>query len=683
MTFLYHGSIPEDSTVVWKLEGVTDMAAMYSFKLPAGHAVTTNSCGATEAPSGVNDWYAAKFAGKRVYVIHDRDTAGVFGSLGNPDTGRDGWATAIARYADEVRHVELPFPLAEKGGKDLRDWLLQVDDVKERFSDERFAELVQIAEASPLVEPLVNSHLPKPWSFRDDSEPDPKPAEKQPGAEPNATTAEPNWGTLHPERLAKRNLARYEHSHGGKIAYWREQWFRYRDGRYEPMTLDSFRTKVTVGLMAILRTSYDEEIERWASDPDSGREPELEEVTPYLVAKVIANTAALVRLPDSAEVGTWLPTRKKRWMIAAKNGIIDLDAIAAGKPQEEWLLEHTPDWFSTVRLDYSFDPAAPIPELWFKFLGQSIEDDIQRANLLQEWAGYLLTPDQRHQKFLAIEGDGANGKSVYFAGLQALIGPDNCSTITLQQFADKFELIETFGKAVNICADVEKLDDVPEGTIKDFVTGGRMTFQRKYKDGLQGPATAKLMLSWNTRPRIKDQTSGFWRRLIVVPFRRRVAEGERVLGMDSVKFWMDTGEMPGILNWAIAGLLRLQDHGFTDSDVVNQARDQYRLEQNPTLAFIREHLKLRDKEQLRDWLKKPDYEHPGIRIDQVYKVYRKWVEECGHRPVAATTLGREVQREFGYVDPASPLRHRRRILGERVHVYRLLEWAVEVPMSDF
>lgn len=105
----------EDAEIVWKVEGPADMLALQSV-IPkehlAKHVVLTNSNGTMELP---REDYVAMLAGKIVYVLHDCDKDGQVG-------GRR-WATAIATVASVCRFVRLPYEVAEKHGKDLRDWL--------------------------------------------------------------------------------------------------------------------------------------------------------------------------------------------------------------------------------------------------------------------------------------------------------------------------------------------------------------------------------------------------------------------------------------------------------------------------------------------------------------------------------------------------------------------------------
>src|SRR5262245_35492047 len=152
-----------------------------------------------------------------------------------------------------------------------------------------------------------------------------------------------------------------------------------------------------------------------------------------------------VLLPSKVAMPTWLEGEQatRRNLIALANGILDLDALLAG--QNTVLLPHTPRWFSPSCLPYGFDPHADCPR-WMAFLQRNLAGNAGKNSLLQQWTGYLLTPDTSMQKSLMMVGEGANGKSVVCAVLTALLGVENVSAVPLELFGDKFRLAGTLGK---------------------------------------------------------------------------------------------------------------------------------------------------------------------------------------------------------------------------------------------
>jgi P4 family phage/plasmid primase-like protien len=607
--------------LTWKVEGPTDLLSLLSLPdLPATVAAITNANGAGEQPPA---WIIELFEGGPAAVCHDADEPGQKGAIGYRDSqGRQqhpGWAPAIAVHATECRNVVLPFPIGPTHGKDLRDFLKGDGESPPKT----YADLLALVEAaSPVAKADLSVEPPPRQAIEEDDD---------------------------PHRLARVNLASYAaQADGATIRYWREEWFTWKPSRacYRKIDPDELRAKVTASVKREFDRQWAEEMaeyEAWRKsaeyDPDEDKgPPKTRRVKRDLVANVLAATASLTCIPSSVELMTWLgndehglPIRERRPYIAMLNGLINLDKLLADADEDECILPHSPAWFSTVRLPYAFDPVAKCPK-WNAFLEHNLEMDPERIKILQEWAGYCLTPDTGQQKFLAMEGEGSNGKSVYCAALSAMLGADNCSHVSLERFGERFDRTQTIGKLVNICADVGEIDKVAEGNLKSFTSGDVMFFDRKRINGIECIPTARLVLSFNNRPRFSDRSQGVWRRMLLIPWNVQITERERVPNMDKGWWWHEQGELPGIFIWALEGLHRLRAQGrFTSSAVGNEALEDYRDEANPARAFLKEHVEPSDS---------------SVRCSLVYHFYVKWCERTGHRPFSDGIFGREVKRVF-------------------------------------
>jgi putative DNA primase/helicase len=382
------------------------------------------------------------------------------------------------------------------------------------------------------------------------------------------------------------------------------------------------------------------------------RPPPVRKIGRGLVSNIENALASITVLAGTVEAPAWWDGRewKPRNLIALDNGLLDLDAFFAGRA--DVLLPHTPRWFSPTCLPYPFDADADCP-CWRAFLERNLERDRERIGILQEWFGLSLTPDTSRQRFMVFEGEGANGKSVVCAALEALLGSENCSHVPLEVFGERFQLTPTIGKLANIASEVGELDKAAEGFLKSFTSGEPMQFDRKHKPPIQALPTARLVLATNNRPRFSDRSGGLWRRMILMPFRVTIAENDpsRVFGMDKAAWWKSSGELPGIFNWALTGLdrLRRQDR-FTQSQVCEQALAEYRTENNPARMFLSETCH-----------ELPEGQTPCAKL---YHAYSEWCGANGYSPLASASFGKEVRRLF-------PKAERREIgpRGSRIHTY--------------
>jgi putative DNA primase/helicase len=270
--------------------------------------------------------------------------------------------------------------------------------------------------------------------------------------------------------------------------------------------------------------------------------------------------------------------------------------------------------------------------------------------LLQQWCGYLFRPDLREQKFLLCTGEGANGKGVFFEVVQALVGEENCSQVGLSRFNSPFALYETLGKVVNLTNESSHIiEDESENVLKSIVAGDRFTFERKFKEAVSAKPTAKIMIATNSLPRFNDKTLGIWRRILLIPFDKTIAEENQI------KHFADLlkEELPGILNWALEGLRKLDNAGrFTIPNSHAEFIEQYRRDSDPTRAFL-----------LENYTTSPNGEDIGCT--ELYNAYKKFCEENGFHFMSNSTFGQQVRRIFPEIDKI-----RTGPRGNRENVYR-------------
>ncbi len=233
---------------------------------------------------------------------------------------------------------------------------------------------------------------------------------------------------------------------------------------------------------------------------------------------------------------------------------------------------------------------------------------------------------------MALEGEGANGKSLVCEVLTALLGRDNVSNVPLEIFGERFQLTPTLGKLANIASEIGEIHRIAEGQLKQFTSGDRMYFDRKGIPGIEAYPTARLLFSTNQRPRFVDRSSGLWRRMILVPFRVTIPEERQdKMLIDKLK-----SELAGIFLWAIDGLRRLRTNGrFTEPVICKEALDEYRIESNPCREFLQDHYEFNLA--------------ATTRTQGVYEHYVVWAKARQQVVLDKTQFGKEVIRAFPQV----------------------------------
>lgn len=204
-----------------------------------------------------------------------------------------------------------------------------------------------------------------------------------------------------------------------------------------------------------------------------------------------------------------------------------------------------------------YDPIASRAPRFDAFLEQVIPDLAVRGRV-QEYAGYSLTGDARYQRVMMFYGPGANGKGALSNIIQALHG-DGVGAAWLDSM-DGARLSGVVGKSLIV------VDEIPQGRLderplKSAFAGERIPIDIKYRT----PITARLLGKWlilgNHLPLVMDDTDGFWRRWDIVNFNVTIPDSERdpMLASRIIEH-----ELPAVLNWAMAGLVRLQTRGNFD-----------------------------------------------------------------------------------------------------------------------
>ena len=194
--------------------------------------------------------------------------------------------------------------------------------------------------------------------------------------------------------------------------------------------------------------------------------------------------------------------------INAKNKLINL---------ETWELEsHSPEikLISQIPVDHNEKAECQLINKFHKDVVS--ESDIP---LLHEIAGYCLTTDCSHQKAFMLYGIGSDGKSVYLALLESLIGKDNTSAESLHKLEnDKYRTAKLYGKRVNICGAIPNSKMHKTKIFKKLTSGlDLIDGENKYQDSFVFKNTAKLVFSANILPET-NRDKAYFRRWQLIEF---------------------------------------------------------------------------------------------------------------------------------------------------------------------
>jgi putative DNA primase/helicase len=236
----------------------------------------------------------------------------------------------------------------------------------------------------------------------------------------------------------------------------------------------------------------------------------------------------------------------------------------------------------------AFDPQAACP-LWLRFLARIMDGNDDLIGYLQRLVGYSLTGDVSEQLIWFFFGSGANGKSTFLGTVLSLLGDYGMQAVSELLMVKSHESHPTeradlFGRRLACTIETEEGKRLAESLMKQMTGGDKIRARKMKKDFFEFQPTHKLIMAANHKPVIRGKDRGTWRRIKLVPFTVTIAEEEKDKHLpEKLK-----GELPGILNWALAGCLAWQRDGLGEPDEVRAATDAYRDEQDLVAAFVTE-----------------------------------------------------------------------------------------------
>jgi putative DNA primase/helicase len=307
----------------------------------------------------------------------------------------------------------------------------------------------------------------------------------------------------------------------------------------------------------------------------------------------------------------------KRYYINMRNGMLSLSNFT--------LQPHSPEYISTVQIPIEYDPNATAPH-FMSFMKDITIDDSELIRVHQELVGYWLTVETKAEKAVYYFGGGANGKSVMAFILTALVGEENVSSVPLSELSQTFGMESLIGKSLNIAAENEMGGKaLRTENFKAIVSGDNITVNIKYRPAISYAPFCRLLFLVNSLPDTMDVTNGYFRKLIIIPFKRTFNKGERNVNLKNELLL----ELPGILNWAIKGLkcLRENNYQFSHSKAIEECHRTYYAEQNPVKEFFQEHIVLEEGAKTRQsdfhekylrWLNMQGIDDKGTKSRQVF-----------------------------------------------------------------
>lgn len=222
---------------------------------------------------------------------------------------------------------------------------------------------------------------------------------------------------------------------------------------------------------------------------------------------------------------------------------------------------------------------------WLKCLNDWFETEDKKL-ALQEFFGYVLCCHVDFKKALLLLGESNAGKSVPCDVLKEIVGNRYTCSIPPDKMDDPKIVADIKGKKLNLITELTADSNIADGGFKKIISGEPIQIDKKYVAAHTIEPCAKHVLATNNLPRIRDESLGVYNRLLIIKFNREVPKEKQDPELtDKLK-----REILGIIAWAVEGLRRLilNKGQFTEIAESKNILNEYRMSQNPLLAFIEE-----------------------------------------------------------------------------------------------
>ena len=288
--------------------------------------------------------------------------------------------------------------------------------------------------------------------------------------------------------------------------------------------------------------------------------------------------------------------------------------------------------FLTYQLPFNYDPIAKAP-IFQKYL-DTVIPEIEKQKVLAEYLGSIFIKHGskllKEEKALILYGTGANGKSVFFEIVNALLGSQNISYHSLQDLTNEngYHRAMIGNKLLNYASEINgKLE---ASIFKQMVSGEPISARLPYGQPMELHQYAKLIFNCNELPKDVEQTNAFFRRFLILTFEITIAEHEQDKQLHTK---IIDNELAGVFNWVLEGLNRLINQGrFTTCESSVKAVEVYKTQSDSVKLFIQDN----------NYTKSTTC---SILLKELYKNYRDFCLEDGFKPVNKQNFNKRIQSE--------------------------------------
>ncbi|CAH1070403.1 phage/plasmid primase, P4 family [Candidatus Nitrotoga sp. 1052] len=340
-----------------------------------------------------------------------------------------------------------------------------------------------------------------------------------------------------------------------------------------------------------------------SEDQDKGKRLMQQAVNSHNLPRIEAMLKLAVSEPEMAATVSELD--KNPLLLGVRNGVVDL--------RTGGLLTNEPSMLITrfCNADYVVNSTC---DKWLTFLDQVFQSDTATIETIQRALGYTLTGEITEEVMFVCFGHGSNGKSVFNNVVSTIIGdygrmaPSTLLTMRRgDDSAPRNDLAALAGARYVSINELQAGDRLDEQIIKQLAGRELISARFLHKEFFEYMPTYKAWLRTNHKPIITGDDDGIWRRLALIPFRRKFTDSEKDPYLEQKLL----DERDGILMWMIEGALKWRKDGLKLSATIKAEHTAYRKESDLLGEFLNEKCQ----------------PNPNGKIEQTY-LFEQWRDWC-------------------------------------------------------
>ena len=342
----------------------------------------------------------------------------------------------------------------------------------------------------------------------------------------------------------------------------------------------------------------------------------------------IGNALALVAVKIDMYSGLW----DRAANICCPGGVVDCKT-------GEWLPGKTAADAHHTRLTPVDPDTDGTPTRWLAFLDEATGGDLELIADLRRFAGYTLTEETSAEQFYVLVGQPGTGKTTFSRSIEFVMG-DYARSVDISRLTGRYEahrqwMARLDGPRMVLTSEPPERAAWRSGELSSFVSGETQEANFMRSNSFEFNPVAKLWVTANSIPRSTGPADGLMRRIVPIPFETTPAKADTKL-FDQLK-----AEAPAILAWAVRGLADYRRSGLGRlSASILDRQSEYALEQDSVGRWIAESGEV--EECPAGW----------IASARAHRMYQRWCEEDGTKPMGRHALGTRLKRRAG-IDPSS------------------------------